>query len=81
MIKTNELGKILKGEYKGWYVFVEVLGDEGDALIHILRKDEANNIWVEGYDSWVDSAESIQGYFEESEWEIEWGYGNVYPSN
>lgn len=72
-IKLNKIGRIKKGEEKGW--FVKILDDSentGGYLIFIFNSLDKKQPNYEAYDNWVETLEDLQSYFEESLWDIEW---------
>ena len=71
-IKINTVGKIIKGEYLGWYVKVQNYDDGDDYLILQSTDKDFNPKKGEGYDHWVKNEEYLYYYFEGSEWVIDW---------
>lgn len=70
-MKIGMKGKIIEGDYKGWYVLVQDDNDNTGGYL-ILLSDNINFKGGQGYDDWVDSEQSLKRYFEESKWIIEW---------
>ncbi len=71
-IKINTIGKILSGGYTGWYVYVEDDSEyTGGYLIHTCIDPDIYDT-REGYDSWAEDLSSVENYFKESNWTIEW---------
>lgn len=71
-IKFNTIGKIIKGDQEGWFVLVEHdTKDTGGYYVYQAPIPEIKESTV-GYDDWLESLEDVQGYFEESDWDIEW---------
>lgn len=66
-VPVGVTGRILDGEYVGWDV--EVMYDAegtGGYYVFLTRGEQ-------GYDDWVEDAESLRAYFEETNWLIDWG--------
>lgn len=68
-IQINRLGKILQGDEKGYYIkIIDDLDNTGSFLI--LTSPDIN--MKKGFDNWVKDKRSLEGYFIESNWLIEW---------
>ena len=73
-MKFDTVGRIIAGEYKGWFVKIEDDrggGCTGGFYVYIVRGESFNKS-VEGYDDWLESIEEIPTYIEEMGWIIEW---------
>jgi hypothetical protein len=70
-IKFNVVGKIVDGEYLGWYVkFIQDVEDGSILIIQSISKDFIEG--EEGYDNWVENIDSLEQYITESDWKIYW---------
>jgi hypothetical protein len=69
MIPTGRKGRIVRGEHEGWYLTVEDdASNTGGYLILTSPKED----FEQGFDSWVENKETLEKYFQESNWKIEW---------
>ncbi len=69
-IKIDVVGKIISGDDKGR--FVKIQNDSqntGGFLVLISTKQDFSE---KGYDDWVESYDSLQKYFNESSWNVNW---------
>lgn len=68
-IQINRLGKILQGDEKGYYIkIIDDLDNTGSFLI--LTSPDID--MKKGFDNWVKDKRSLERYFMESNWLIEW---------
>ena len=68
-IKVGRVGRIVAGQELGCYA--KVINDEastGGFLILTAKTPDMKD----GFDSWVEDRESLQRFFEEAEWVVEW---------
>ena len=74
MIKIGTVGKILKGEDAGWYVKIE--DDSPSTSGYLILISSSSNMSPldpsPGFDYWVDSYDSLVGFFYASKWIIHW---------
>ena len=68
-IEINKYGKIIKGEYKNWFVFIEDDQENTGGYLILIMKTKENG---PGYDAWVENYEDLKEYFLESDWKIQW---------
>ncbi len=70
-IKFDIYGQIQRGENVGWYVkFVDDTKETGG--FYILLDSDIYDPNAEGYDSWLETFEDVNGYCDESNWVINW---------
>ena len=68
-LKYNIIGKIISGRNTGWYI--KLINDQissGGFYIYEFKNPDDN----EGFDTWLENESDIQGFINESGWEIEW---------
>ncbi len=71
-IKINQPGKILSGEHRDWYIYIQHDINESDSGYLILMVSSLDENCSEGYDGWVANLEELRLYFEGRKWSIEW---------
>ena len=78
-IKIHTVGRVRSGKkYVDWYVFVQTFRKHGHYLVLIsddktFGKDENGNLVDgEGYDEWIPDKQTLQDYFNQHDWEVEW---------
>ena len=77
-IRLNWIGKIVSGDDAGWFVKVVDAGKKPGGSYLILTADidifdpKTTPEGSQGFDDWVENWESLEGYFAESKWVIEW---------
>lgn len=68
-IKLGEVGKIVAGQELGRYIkVVDDAASTGGFLILTAAAPDMQD----GFDSWVESKEMLQRFFEEAGWIVEW---------
>lgn len=71
MIKIGHTGKIVQGDNLGREVLViDDSESTGGYIISVSESfsQKSNNC----YDNWVEDYQALNGYFEESGWEVDW---------
>ncbi|GHU07590.1 hypothetical protein AGMMS50225_04760 [Betaproteobacteria bacterium] len=68
-IEVGKIGKIVAGQEQGCYV--KVIDDEVNTGGFLILTATAPDM-LAGFDSWVEDRETLQRFFEEAEWLIEW---------
>ena len=79
-IPIETTGIILAGDEKGFYVRVQDdTENTGGFLILTWRKLLTESNGKEAYDDWVENIASVENYFRQSKWLVEWDKNN--PDN
>lgn len=68
-IKINTIGKVAEGEDVG--AFVKIIDDSKETGGYIILISD-NQSFDSAYDDWVENMPSLEHYFKESRWVIEW---------
>lgn len=68
MIPIGKKGRITKGKSTGWLVLVQDDSVETGGFFILKTNDILNEAW----DDWVENRDSLEKYFQEAGWEIEW---------
>ncbi|GMR07394.1 MAG: hypothetical protein BMS9Abin26_0397 [Gammaproteobacteria bacterium] len=71
MPEIGKIGVIKSGANKDWQLQIIDDNDNTGGYLILISKDFSNPK-VEGFDDWVDSEDSLNKYFIESNWLIEW---------
>ncbi|MGY0488816.1 hypothetical protein [Streptomyces sp. WG-D5] len=70
MIKVETLGRIVSGDEQGRYVYIKELPDDPPSYL-VLTSDDPD-LKVAGGDEWVEDFASLQQFFDEGMWVVEW---------
>ncbi len=73
-IKFNRIGKILSGDYKSWYIFIEDDSSRGGGYTVYLTKKINDSSSDEGYDEWYSDLDELHinlaAHYPEVNWNI-----------
>lgn len=70
MIEINKVGWIRSGDDAGKYVKIDELPDSPPSYLILMAHDKE---FKNGYgDYWVEDYESLEGFFTEGNWVVEW---------
>lgn len=69
-IRIEVLGKIINGKDKNH--LVKILDDKANTGGFLILYSITNCLDDGFYDDWVENFESLKGYFNETDWVIEW---------
>ncbi len=67
-IKIETKGRILEGELKNWVIVIQDLHRGKGSYLILLSSPNGS----ENYDDWVENWQSLEGYFREAKWKIQW---------
>lgn len=70
-IQIEKRGMILEGENKDWHLFIQNDSENtGSYLILVTPPSGASN--YNAYDNWVEDYPSLEEYFKEANWRVDW---------
>jgi hypothetical protein len=69
MVFVGKKGRIRNGAQQGWYVLVS---DDSDSTGGYIIVTSADADLKSGFDDWVEDAPSLEQYFRETGWDVEW---------
>lgn len=81
MIKFNNVGKVIDGEYPGWYILIKDRRNNSNISnnitggIYIFQSNNINFSSKDGgkvYDDWVQDLKALEIFFSEPQWNIKW---------
>ncbi|WP_298791038.1 hypothetical protein [uncultured Allomuricauda sp.] len=68
-LKYNTLGEIISGRNAGWYVkLIDDRASSGGIYIYEFKEPDDN----EGFDTWLENENDVDGFISESGWKIKW---------
>ncbi len=70
-LKIETFGKVLEGEMKGWYIFVQDDNKNTGGYL-ILYSTSLDPAISKGFDDWVEDYKSLKQYFEEAKLRVQW---------
>ena len=72
MFEIGKWGRILDGEYAGWFLMIDddTGGSTGGFYIYTVKNPNDKN--SEGYDDWVENREALERYVENITFQIDW---------
>ncbi|MFZ3554878.1 hypothetical protein [Streptomyces sp. BH055] len=70
MIQVDTLRWIASGDEQGRYVYIQELPDDPPSYLVLTAADAA--LKVAGGDEWVEDFVSLQQFFDEGRWVVEW---------
>jgi hypothetical protein len=73
LIQIDTIGRIASGDDEGHYVKVKELFDEPSSFLVLVSATP--DFTGPGGDYWVEDLASLQQFFEESHWVVEWQTG------
>ncbi|MFI5663545.1 hypothetical protein [Streptomyces sp. NPDC051684] len=70
MVEVEKLGRIASGDEQGRYVYVKELPDEPPSYLVLTAADP--DLKADGGDEWVEDFSSLEQFFGEGRWLVEW---------
>jgi hypothetical protein len=71
-IKIETTGKILEGEHKNWFIFVENDYKNTGGYLILLFNNRDRLKSSQGYDYWAEDKCALAEMFKEAKWNIQW---------
>jgi hypothetical protein len=68
-IKINQYGKIIKGDKKGWVIFIKDDQTNSGGYLILISSHKNSDV---GFDAWVLNYNDLKQYFIESNWDVKW---------
>ncbi|MEB8340165.1 hypothetical protein [Streptomyces endophyticus] len=70
MIQVEALGRIVSGDEQGRYVYIQKPPDDPPSFLVLTAADP--DLKVAGGDEWVEDFASLEQFFDEGNWVVEW---------
>jgi hypothetical protein len=67
--KCRKKGRIINGMSPGWFVLVEDESTNTGGFLILIAKNIDLTL---GFDNWVENRDSLEQFWQEAGWEIEW---------
>lgn len=71
-VKIETIGKVLEGEYKNWFIFIEDDHNNSGGYLILLFNHPDRLKSSQGYDYWAEDRSSLEEMFKEAKWKIQW---------
>ena len=71
-IKLDTFGKIIEGDDSGGFVKIEKVPESRTGAFYIFQCSERTFTSQPVYDAWVEDMESLNQFFLDSKWKVDW---------